>query len=104
MITVNKSKRVRCPQCRGRGVVEIPDSRKDGTWQREESEEYSEEQRLPNLTGTKDQCIVAMNIRNIFVQKAKKQYQAESFKTFRASGNTTSLKVAEIVARNGMPN
>ena len=82
MITVNKSKRVRCPQCRGRGVVEIPDSRKDGTWQREENEEYSEEQRLPNLTGTKDQCIVAMNIRNVFVQKAKKQYQAESFKTF----------------------
>lgn len=82
MITVKKSKRIKCPQCGGRGVVEIPDNRNSGTWQRKEKEEYSEEQRLPNLTGTKEQCKEAMNIRNVFVQNAKIQYQAESFKTF----------------------
>jgi len=80
--TVNKSKRIRCPQCGGRGIIEIPDNRKAFTLHREDKEEYSEEQRLPILTGTKDQCMVAVNIRNLFVQKAKNQYQAESFKTF----------------------
>lgn len=42
----------------------------------------NEELRLPSLTGTKEQCVEAMNIRTELLQKAEDQYEADSFKMF----------------------
>ncbi len=83
MITVNKSRKVKCPHCGGNGlVIEIRENSKYVAWDRKEKSDIREEQRLPDLTGTKDQCEEAKIIRSIFVQKAKRQYQTELFKTF----------------------
>src|ERR1039457_906048 len=83
MITVKKSKKVKCPNCGGKGLIfEIIDNGKDAAWNKTRKGEDSEELRIPNLTGTKEQCDEAMYIRASFVQKARKQYQSEQFKTF----------------------
>jgi len=73
---------MKCPQCGGRGVIEISDNNRVDIWNFKEKAAYQEELRLPDLTGTKAQCEEAMNIRSVFVQKAKKQYQEEPYKTF----------------------
>lgn len=83
MITVKKSKKVKCPHCGGKGLIfEIIDNGRDATWNKSRNEVDNEEQRIPNLTGTKEQCDEAKYIRARFVQIAKKHYQAELFKAF----------------------
>jgi hypothetical protein len=83
MNSTRKSKRIKCPICGGNGVIfEITEKGKDVYWIQKGKSEYNEEQRLPNLTGTKMQCDEALVIRSRYVHQAKMQYQEESFKTF----------------------
>lgn len=83
MITNIKSKRVKCPHCGGRGVViEILNNGRGTACNKTKKEDDSEELRIPNLTGTKEQCDEAMKIRAQFVQKGKRNYEAEQFKIF----------------------
>ena len=83
MITVKKSQKVKCPHCGGKGLIfEIIANGKDAVWNKSRKGDDSEQLRIPNLTGPKEQCDEAMYIRARFVQKAKKQYKPELFKTF----------------------
>ena len=83
MITVKKSKRVKCPHCGGKGLIlEIIDNGADAAWNKTRKREGSEELRIPNLTGTKEQCDEAIYIRARFVKMAKLHYKVELFETF----------------------
>jgi len=83
MNSVNQSKRIKCPQCGGRGVViKIIENDRAASWNMTRINEICDELRIPNLTGTKAQCEYAMDIRTRFIQKAKKMYQEDRFKIF----------------------
>lgn len=83
MITVNKSKKVKCPHCGGQGtILKTIGHVKDVGWNEEMSGDNFKELRLPNLTGTKAQCEEALIIRFSFVQLAKRRYHLEPFNIF----------------------
>jgi len=81
---VGKSKRIRCPICRGNGVIfEVTEKGMDTCWvQKGSTKQIEIELRLPILTGTEIQCEEALVIRSRYIRLAKMQYQDESFKTF----------------------
>jgi len=83
MHTINKSWKVKCPLCGGQGtILKTISNVKDIGWIEEMNGENLEELRLPNLTGTKEECSEALIIRFQFVQMAKRRYHTEPFSVF----------------------
>jgi len=81
MMNVNKVRQFKCPYCGGKGV--LPDIFNDKVpTKNTRSDQVIDEFRLPDFTGTKDQCCEAMIIRLKFVQLAKRHYKADQFAVF----------------------
>lgn len=81
MYPVNKKRQLKCPYCGGKGVLPDIYSEKKYT-KNSKIEKTLDEYRLPDFTGTKDQCCEAMNIRTKYVQQAKRRYNADQFGIF----------------------
>lgn len=83
MTTVNKSWKVKCPHCGGQGTIlkKVSNAKEIGRIE-EINRENLYELRLPNLTGTKNECSEALIIRFKFVQMAKRRYHSETYCVF----------------------
>ena len=80
MVVTNQNMKIKCPTCGGQGMITRVS--RDGGYPVTVKTGDLVEYRLSNLTGTDSQCNEAHSIRSLFINKAKKIYDADQFLIF----------------------